>query len=56
MKMMANCSPKIEQNLCQEADLPSPDAVDDSELLLNAWLDELNTLTAVSFVNFSVMR
>lgn len=32
------------------SELPSPDGPDDPETLLNIWLDELDTLTAVSFL------
>lgn len=39
---------RSENGICQEMDLPSPDAAEDPELLLNAWLGELDTLTAVS--------
>lgn len=33
-----------------DMNLPSPDGQEDPELLLNAWLGELDTLTAVSHV------
>lgn len=33
-----------------EQDLPSPDGPEDPEILLNAWLGELDTLTAVSCI------
>lgn len=36
-------------------DLPSPDATEDPELLLNAWLGELDTLTAVSTTSIIVL-
>ncbi|XKL67953.1 hypothetical protein PGB90_003444 [Kerria lacca] len=44
--MMANNTILGEKDRSHEMDLPSPDSTDDPELLLNVWLDELDTLTA----------
>lgn len=54
--MMANNTILGEKDRSHEMDLPSPDSTDDPELLLNVWLDELDTLTAVSFISRSILQ
>lgn len=46
---MANYGLHYDTDHFTDTELPSPDGPEDPEALLNIWLDELDTLTSVSF-------